>query len=157
MRILTALLLLAFAAAPALAQDDRPARLDAARQFVQLTTADAVMDPMLDAVWPTVNAQLPPAIKSDAATVARLRETFGSEIRNALADQMDELAGLYADTFTLDDLEAYLKFYSSPAGAKLVANQGALMTQMLPKITARLQQTMPQAMQRIITEAQSGN
>ena len=50
-RLAAVLLLLAFSAAPAFAQDDRSKRVDLARAFVELTSADSVMNPMIDAIW----------------------------------------------------------------------------------------------------------
>jgi hypothetical protein len=152
MRMIAALLLAFALIAPAAAQDDLSKRTEQARIFVDLTTADSVMGPMVDAVWPSVEMQLPGDISTEVAT--RLKDTFATEIKNALRDVLDELAGLYANAFTLEELVAINKFYGSGVGAKLIANQGNLMQQMLPTITARLQETMPAAMATVLREAE---
>ena len=153
MRIVAALVLVLFAF-PVLAQDaDRDRRVEQARILVELTTADSVVTPMLDAMWPNIEMQFPGTLEPELAE--RLKTTFGDEIKNALSDVLDELAGLYADNFTLDELIAINKFYASGPGMKLVANQGALMQQFLPTITARLQETMPGAIQRLMEQAEA--
>lgn len=153
MRIVFALFL-ALLALPAFAQDtDRGKRVEQGRALVDLTTTDSVIGPMLDAMWPTVEVQIPGTLNPEVAD--RLKGTFGSEIRSALADVLDELAGLYADNFTLEELVAINKFYGSATGLKLVSKQGTLVQQMLPTITARLQQTMPGAIQSVIDEAKA--
>lgn len=151
MRIIAALLLILSAAVPVAAQDDLERRIQQARIFVDVTTADSVMGPMVDAVWPSIEMQLPSDIPLEVAN--RLKGVFADEIRAALGDVMDDFASAYASVFTLDELISINKFYASDTGAKLIANQGALMQEMLPTITARLTQTMPQAMETVIREA----
>ena len=152
MRIAAALLLFLLAVAPVAAQDDLGKRIEQARIFIDLTTADAVMGPMVDAVWPTVEMQLPGDVPLEVAN--RLKGTFADEIKAALGDVMDDFASAYAEAFSLEELTAINKFYLSDAGAKLIANQGVLMQRMLPTITTRLQETMPQAMENVINEAE---
>lgn len=152
MRIIAALLLILLAVAPSAAQDDLERRIEQARMFVDLTTADSVMGPMVDAVWPSVEMQLPSDIPLEVAE--RLKGTFADEIKAALSDVLDDFAKAYADVFTLEELVAINKFYASDVGIKLVGNQGALMQQMLPTITARLTETMPAAMANVIREAE---
>ena len=120
--------------------------------YIDLTTADSVMGPMIDAIWPTIETQLPSDISLEVAN--RLKGTFTTEIKAALGDVMDDMALAYANVFTLEELTAINKFYLSDAGTKLIANQGVLMQQMLPTITTRLQETMPQAMENVIREAE---
>lgn len=152
MRIVFALVL-ALLALPAFAQDDdRGKRLEQGRVLVDLTTADSVIGPMLDAMWPTIEMQLPGTISLEVTE--RLKATFGTEIKSALTDVLDEIAGLYADNFTLDELIAINKFYASGPGTKLVTTQGKLMQQMLPTLTARLQETLPGAIQTVVEQAE---
>ena len=134
------------------AQDDLGKRTEQARLYIDLTTADSVMGPMIDAIWPTIEMQLPSDISLEVAD--RLKGTFATEIKAALGDVMDDMALAYANVFTLEELTAINKFYLSDAGTKLIANQGVLMQQMLPSITTRLQETMPQAMENVIREAE---
>jgi hypothetical protein len=152
MRVVAALLAFLFAVAPVAAQDDLDRRIEQARIFVDLTTADSVMGPMVDAVWPSVEMQLPGDIPLEVAE--RLKGTFADEIKAALGDVLDDFTAAYANVFTLEELVAINKFYASDAGLKLVANQGALMQEMLPTITARLTATMPAAMENVIREAE---
>ena len=151
-RLVAVLLLLALATAPAIAQDDRSKRVDLARAFVELTSADSVMNPMIDAIWPTVAMQIGDI---EAGLSARLKTMFGDEVKLALADVLDEFAGLYADAFTLEELQQINKFYFSDVGSKLVTTQGVLAQQMIPTMTARLEQTLPGAMQRVLEEAEA--
>ena len=152
MRIVAALILILFTV-PAFAQDDHARRVEQARIFVDLTTAESVMAPILDAMWPTVEMQLPSGINNEVA--GRLKVTFNAEITAALTDVFDEIAVLYADNFTLAELQSLNKFYASGAGAKLLETQGSLMQQMLPTLTARLTESMPGAIERVIEQAEA--
>lgn len=154
MRILPAVAL-AFAlfTLPAVAQDDLAERKELALQLVQITTTDSVMGPMIDAVWPAVEAQLGP--NPDAQLVTELKQVFTDEISGALVDVIDDIAAAYAGEFTKDELTEIVAFYQSDAGTKLISRQGALMAQMMPAITTRLQETLPGAMQRVMEAAQA--
>lgn len=153
MRTLVALAFTLFAL-PAFAQAaDHDKRLEQARIFVGLTTAESVMAPMIDAMWPNVEMQLPRELNLEV--VERMKTTFAEEITATLADVFDELAAAYAGAFTLEELVSINKFYSSPTGAKLIAQQGPLMQEMMPSITTRLQQSLPAAITTLLTEAQA--
>ena len=114
MRIVAALLLVLFAVAPVAAQDDLGKRIEQARIYIDLTTADSVMGPMVDAIWPTIEMQLPSDISLEVAN--RLKGTFATEIKAALGDVMDDIASAYADVFTLEELTAINKFYAVRRG-----------------------------------------
>ena len=156
MRLLVGLMLLCASAFPVLAQDaDEAQRKSVARELVVLTTADAVMGPMIDAVWPTLEQQIGatgPAI--DAETMVALKETFSTELRETMESVLDDYAALYAENFTLDELNDVLAFYKSTSGVKLIEVQPKIMNQMLPLLTQKLQITLPIAMRNVVEEAQ---
>lgn len=153
MRLIAAVIVLVAAVSAAFAQDDRPKRVELAGEYVALTTADSVMQPMIDAIWPSIAVQFGGTV--EPAVEEGLKEVFSTEIKTALADVMDQLAGLYADAFTLSELEAIVKFYRSETGAKLISSQGGLMQEMLPAMTARLEETLPEAVERVLAEAEA--
>jgi hypothetical protein len=66
---------------------------------------------------------------------------------------VDDYAKLYAEGFTLDELNAIVAFYESDAGKKLVAAQPKIMNEMLPTLTSKLQVSLPIAMQSVMDEA----
>ena len=161
MRVILVLLFAAIAL-PALAQDaDIEQRRALAREYVELTTADAVMGPMIDAMWPAIEAQMggPGAVPTEI--LPELKAAFTAEIDTAMEGAMDEIAGAYADEFTLDDLTAILAFYRSAPGQKAITVQPVIMNRMLPVLTARLQASLPGAIERVVEEAskraKSGN
>ena len=50
-------------------------------------------------------------------------QQLAAEIRRAKGELLDQIAGLYADELTLEELNAIVAFYKSPVGAKFVAVQ----------------------------------
>lgn len=155
MRLLVTLSFLLALALPAFAQDDLAQRRTVAHELVQITTADAVMTPMVDAIWPTLEAQITAGSpNADKAVLAALKDAFAAELLSTMADVVDDFAGLYANAFTLDELNAIVAFYRSGPGSKLIAEQPKVMDEMLPKLTAKLQTSLPLAMQKVMEQAQ---
>lgn len=158
MRLLVALLFLLVPASLALGQDaGLPQRQDVARQLVQLTTADAVLGPMVDAIWPSIETQLTAGggPRPEPAVLEMLKTAFTTELNATMGEVIDDMANAYAQRFTLEELNAVLGFYRSPAGAKLIAAQPGIMSEMLPKLTTKLQASLPGVMQKVIADAQA--
>jgi len=116
------------AAAPALAQEISPDQLALARKYVDLT--DKVD------VYGTTIADV---AAGSLATVLRQNPQIGQQATEAVtavvteykgkrADLMDEIARIYAQEFTADELQQFVTFYSSPAGQKLATRNYAINT-----------------------------
>jgi hypothetical protein len=157
MRLVLAFLLLLLPVS-AFAQDaDLPQRQDAARRLVEMTTADAVLTPMIDAMWPNIEMQLTAGggPRPEQAVLDMLKTAFTNELSATMSSVMDDIAGLYADRFTLEELDAIVAFYASPAGTKLIGAQPQIMREMLPSLTQKLQASLPVAMQKVIDDARA--
>jgi hypothetical protein len=67
-------------------------------------------------------------------------------------------AGASANTLSadlLEELDAIVAFYASPAGTKLIGAQPQIMREMLPSLTQKLQASLPVAMQKVIDDARA--
>ena len=154
MRLILAFLLMFATAAPTLAQSDQAERETLARELVEMTTAESVMTPMIDAMWPNIEMQITAGGEVDPQILASLKEVLIAELRVAMSNVMDDFVASYAGSFTLPELEAILTFYRSAPGTKLINVQPVIMQELLPKLTAELQQTIPGAVQRVVEEAE---
>jgi hypothetical protein len=106
-----------------LAAQDPPdaARLAAARQVIE---ASGTVDAMLAGVRAAIPAQ--------RTAMPQVPEEFWTRFDARLADDVpqlaDSMAVLYAKTFSLQELEAFVAFHRSPAGQHLRAQQPTLVT-----------------------------
>lgn len=67
-------------------------------------------------------------------------------------------AGIYADVFTEDEIQAMIDFYQSPVGKKMLAKQPELTAATMQKMQVEMAKIMPQIQQaamEAITEAQA--
>ncbi len=107
------------AAAPVLAQEISPEALALARKYVDLTDKAGIYEATLaqtTAQTSTLLSQQNPDItdKIDAAIVKILDQYKGKK-----DDLFNQFARVYATTFTQDELQQIVNFYSSPVGTKL--------------------------------------
>lgn len=127
---ITALIL---AAGPALAQTEpQPApapsaeNLAAAQELVRVMKATDIFKTMLPSLVNSMKAAVvqnrPEVAKNYDAMMPRFIEAANTRV-NELADQ---IAGVYARHFTLDELHQMTQFYQSPAGQKMIAEQPAI-------------------------------
>lgn len=76
-----------------------------------------------DAVVPTVFQALKPALTQGDAKAGKdwdeIAPTLTSEFSAAKGDLLADIAKVYAQAFTADELKAFVAFYKSPAGEKL--------------------------------------
>ena len=121
---------LVLASAAGAQEENAQARLDLARETMALTGADGMVNQMLDMMMPTMRPalmqQYPDATDAQIAeAIDLIRDAF----REASPELVDGGAQVYADLFTVEELEAINAFYRTPAGAKLV--------ELLPEVTER--------------------
>ena len=134
-------------AGPALAQDAAQTAL-AREMLVAMKAADN-----FDAVIPTVFGALKPALTKGDAKAAKdwdeVAPTLTAEISGAKGELLDDIAKIYAQAFTADELRAFVAFYKTPAGEKLARTTPALAQQTLAagqrfgqQVAVRLSQRM---------------
>lgn len=123
-----ALLLTAFAALPAFAQTQEvsPELLALARQYVDLTDKSGIYETTIVQVGIQTRQTLVPR---DPGNVSQIDQAIGNVIRT-YKDRKDELlnqfARVYALSFTQDELQQIVDFYSSPVGQKLATGNVAI-------------------------------
>lgn len=122
------------AATTASAQDDgdeTARRGELAREIVALIDIERGLEAMLDEATSSLvdgATHLPPAERQRRATVFQevMREVIPAYVRRFL----DATADLYAETFTLEELEAMLAFNRTPVGRSVTEKSFALGVQM---------------------------
>ena len=119
----TVLIAIVVALAPVQAQTPVEERLVAAKELMQVagvaTQFDAVMPLLAQRLSESVVAVAPD--KADA-----IREVFAQmavKFVDRKGELIDQIAVLYAEMLTLEDLTAVIGFYKSPVGAKFIAIQ----------------------------------
>jgi hypothetical protein len=98
-------------------------RLAAAKEMMQV----AGVAKQFDEVLPLLAAQLGQSFVTLAPDKAdEIREVFGKlpgKFMDRKGELIDQIAALYAEQLTLDELTAITGFYRTPAGAKFIAVQ----------------------------------
>jgi hypothetical protein len=115
MRILAALALCLglFTAAPALAQDpDAARRLQLAEQYVELSLGENIAA----LVGQIVEEDLAASPDMSDRERAWMRANMPPMILEAIDRMAKDMAPIYAETFTIEELEALVAFYSTPLG-----------------------------------------
>jgi len=114
---------LAMSAPAAFAQTPSPAALLTANEIVAVTGSTALFTPLIPGVVEQAKLlflQQDPSLSKDATEVA-------TKMRSDLAQRMGELTGqiakIYAERFTEQELKDLLVFYKSPLGKKLIIEQ----------------------------------
>jgi uncharacterized protein len=124
-----ALLALLFLPPPARAQTPDAQRLAAAKELMQT----AGVAGQFDQVMPVLTQQLAQGFISVAPDKAdEIREVF-SQLAVKFVDRkgelIDQIAEVYAEKLALEDLNAIIGFYKSPAGVKFIAAQPDILRQ----------------------------
>lgn len=114
-------------AVPAFAQDTAtatpqevsPEALALARKYVDLTDRGGVYETAIIRAGIATYKQLLPQNPTIAAPLNKAIETVISSYKDKKGDLFDQMARLYAITFTMDELTEIVAFYSTPTGQKL--------------------------------------
>jgi len=127
-RMLGVLAICLLAAATPLPAEAQDGKLEKAREVFRVMQADGIMDQMLDAVFAQMGAMMQqshPELPQEALTI--VREEISASLREALPALIDQMAVVYEQVFTDDELDAMLTFYRSPAGQSMVAKMPQVM------------------------------
>lgn len=118
-------MLAALAALPGMssAQAPDPARIAAAKQMMEVAGSVA----QFDQVMPLMSQQMSQAFKNIApGSATEIDDVFRQLVPKFIerkGELLDQIAALYAAEMTLDELNAIVAFYKSPAGVKFAAVQ----------------------------------
>ena len=115
-----------------------PAKAAAIEEMLALNHADQTIKTVLDQYKGILKANIEEALaKNGGVDTSAFRselEIFEGRVFDLLADRLrwDRLkptfVGIYADAFTLEEVQGINAFYKSPAGQALLAKQPALIT-----------------------------
>lgn len=114
-------------AVPSLAQDTpasqptevSPESLALARKYVDITDHGGIYETAIVRAGINTYQQLLPQDPTIAEPLNAAIETVISSYKDKKGDLFDQMARLYALTFTQEELQQIVDFYSSPTGAKL--------------------------------------
>lgn len=105
------------------AQTPDTTRIAAAKQMMELAGSGA----QFDQVMPLMSQQMSQAFKNLApGSATEIDDVFRQLVPKFIArksELLDQIAALYATEMTLDELNAIVAFYKSPAGAKFSSVQ----------------------------------
>jgi hypothetical protein len=118
-----AVMMLAALAGTSSAQAPDKARIAAAKQMMKVAGSAA----QFDQVMPLMSQQMSQAFKNLApGSATEIDEVFRQLVPRFVArkgELIDQIAALYATEMTLDELNAIVAFYKSPAGLKFASVQ----------------------------------
>ncbi len=152
MRVLAAVtftILLGFGSLPAAAQTNRAAVTEARKLMEVMRSVDTAtqMLTQINSVMMNVVAKANPGLEAEVRKA--MDEVFLPEIKLRLPEFVDEMAGLYAAHFSLDELQQLNAFYLTPLGRKLIDSQPTLMQQSAAMGQVWGQKTIQDVMQKI--------
>ena len=114
---------LAFGAtAPAMSQEISPEQLSLARKYVDLTNKAQIFE-AIAAMTASQTSKL--LSQSNPEIAKQIDDQIGKslEARKGKSDELyNQIARIYAVTYTQEELQAIVAFYETPAGQKLAAN-----------------------------------
>jgi len=105
-----------------------PARIAAAKELMEVTGVTKQMDGMVAAMGEGFRKGANDARGGPNAD--KLSDAFDSQMKRLMAHRdamIDDIAVVYAQRFTVDELKAVIDFYRSPTGQKFIAEMPALM------------------------------
>jgi hypothetical protein len=106
----------------AFAADPSPEHIKAARATIAAVGATANFDAILPTIAGQIKEQLIQATPNYEPVITEIVDEKAIEIAARRADLEQEAAKVYAQTFTMEELNAITTFYTSPAGKKLLEN-----------------------------------
>ena len=109
-------------AGSAFADDPSPEHIKAARATIAAVGATANFDAILPTIAGQIKQQLIQATPNYEAVITEIVDAEAIEIATRRANLEQEAAKVYAQTFTVEELNAITTFYSSPVGKKLLEN-----------------------------------
>lgn len=150
---------------PALAQDgDEARRLALAKAIFAEAQAEQMIDQMMAQMGPMMSQMVEQSTGNELdaderALMEDLNAIVAEEMTAAMGPLISEMAPIYAEVFTVSELEGVLDFYRSSAGQAFVNKQGVLIEKSFQASSQWAATVMPQVMQRVQAriEQETGN
>lgn len=132
---LLSLILSSFAAMPAMSQQAEiaPEHLALARKYVDLTDTGGLYEGTIVQAGINTYKQLLPQNPEIATPLNAAIETVIGTYKGKKGELFDEFARIYALSFTQEELQQIVDFYSSPTGTKL-AKSNAVMSGTISRV-----------------------
>jgi len=110
-----------------------PAAVKVARELMNLTDVTKNLELIADAMGPSIIEML----KRDRAdipddVIAKFMVEFRAEMQKGLPQLIEMYARVYAQRFTLAELQETVKFYESPLGKKFIRETPLILKETLP-------------------------
>lgn len=109
-------------AGSAFADDPSPEHIKAARATIAAVGATANFDTILPTIAGQIKEQLIQATPNYEAVITEIVDDQAIKIAARRSNLEQEAAKVYAQSFTMDELNAITTFYTSPVGKKLLQN-----------------------------------
>jgi hypothetical protein len=159
LNVVAATLLIVSVGVSARAQEVTSESLAASRELMALTNKTASLDNLISAMAPQVAQFLEKANPGKEALIqSTVEELLLPEIRKSIPDAIDEVAHIYAHTFTQEELDEVIAFVKSPAGqTKDVLTQeeaNALMAFHDSPVGQKFLERSPDLLREVISAAQ---
>jgi uncharacterized protein len=106
--------------APAAATAD-PARLTAARQLLAATNTDAQFTTIIPLMFRQMRQTMPAQGPQQQTEVNQVFDEIQKQFIDRRGEILDQIAQLYAERFTADEMNTLAEFYRSPIGQKFIA------------------------------------
>lgn len=131
------------------AQADDAARQELALEIVELTTTGALVDQMVDAIWPNLEGGIIARAKNPSEEVlAEMKAEYKKLVEGLIGSVVGDVSGFYADNYSEQELRELLEFYRSDLGKKTLAIAPKLMGEIMPGMMQKMQQELPATMQK---------
>ncbi|MBA4807493.1 DUF2059 domain-containing protein [Brevundimonas sp.] len=137
--LMLALTLFLAPAALAEARDDGPERLALANKFISLMQGEELGAALGQMTAMMLPAELEGMSEEEAA---EFREVMGEMTARMMPRMFAAMAPIYADTFTLEELQGLVDFYQSDIGRSMVTKS----YQAAPRLAEAIQAIMPEIM-----------
>jgi uncharacterized protein len=134
------------------AQQPSPGAIAVAKELLQLKGATNMFDPLVPGVIETVKnnyLQTNTSLVKDLNEVAALLRT---EFNPRRAEVINEVAVLYAQRFSEQELKDIVAFYKTPAGKKFVTEEPQVIDQSLQRAQAWSQKLSEEVLSRFRAE-----
>lgn len=139
--------------APAPANVD-PARLAAARQLLVATNTEAQFTTIIPLMFRQMRQSMPAQAPQQETAVNQVIEEIQKQFIDRRGEILDQIARLYADKFTADEMNTLADFYRSPIGQKFIGAMPDLAADAMKLGTTWGQQIGREAQQKIREELQ---
>ena len=139
-------------AGTARAQEPPPGAIAVAKELIAIKGVVAMIDPLVPGIVETVKnnyLQTNPSLFKDLSDVAaQLRTEFGPR----RADVLNDIAVLYAQRFTEQELRDVVAFYKTPSGKKFVSEEPTVIEASLQRAQAWSQKLSDEVLSRFRAE-----